>query len=93
MDYNTENTIIEIVKRPRGRPKKYVNEEERLEIKRANDRKYYNQNSEAKKEKVREYQTANKEYILQRKRDLYHQKKNMANQSKSNNSDLISGLS
>ena len=62
-------------KRPRGRPKKYVTEEERLEIKRANDRKYYNQNSEAKKEKVREYQTANKEYILQRKKDLYHQKK------------------
>ena len=62
-------------KRPRGRPKKYVTEEERLEIKRANDRKYYNQNSEAKKEKVREYQAVNKEYILQRKRDLYHQKK------------------
>ena len=80
-------------KRPRGRPKKYVTEEERLEIKRANDRKYYNQNSEAKKEKVREYQTANKEYILQRKKDLYHQTKNMVNQSKSNNSDLISGLS
>ena len=80
-------------KRPRGRPKKYVTEEERLEIKRANDRKYYNQNSEAKKEKVREYQAVNKECILQRKRDLYHQKKNMVNQSKSNNSDLISGLS
>ena len=80
-------------KRPRGRPKKYVTEEERLEIKRANDRKYYNQNSEAKKEKVREYQAANKEYILQRKRDLYHQKQNMVNQSKSNNSDLISVLS
>ena len=80
-------------KRQRGRPNKYVTEEERLEIKRANDRKYYNQNSEAKKEKVREYQAVNKEYILQRKRDLYHQKKNMVNQSKSNNSDLISGLS
>ena len=62
-------------KRPRGRPKKYGTEEERLEIKRANDRKYYNQNSEAKKEKAREYQAANKEYILQRKKDLYHQKK------------------
>ena len=48
---------------------------------------------EAKKEKVREYQTANKEYILQRKRDLYHQKQNIVNQSKSNNSDIISGLS
>ena len=91
----TDITIMDHIptKRPRGRPKKYVNEEERLEIKRANDCKYYNQNSEAKKEKVREYQTANKEYILQRKRDLYHQKKNMVNQSKSNNSDLISGLS
>ena len=76
MDHNTENVVIEFVRlpRPRGRPKKYVTEEERLEIKRANDRKYYNQNSEAKKEKVREYQTANKEYILQRKRDLYHKK-------------------
>lgn len=80
-------------KRPRGRPKKYVTEEERLEIKRAHDRNYYQRNIEAKKEKVREYQAANKEYILQRKKDLYHQKKNMVNQSKSNNSDLISGLS
>ena len=80
-------------KRSRGRPKKYVTEEERIEIKRANDRKYYRENTEAKKEKVREYQAANKEYILQRKRDLYYQKKNMVNQSKSNNSDLISGLS
>ena len=80
-------------KRSRGRPKKYVTEEERIEIKRANDRKYYRENTEAKKEKVKEYQAANKEYILQRKRDLYHQKKNMVNQSKSNNSDLISGLS
>ena len=62
-------------KRPIGRPKKYITDVERLEIKRANDRKYYNQNSDAKKEKVREYQTANKEYILQRKKDLYHQKK------------------
>ena len=80
-------------KRPRGRPKKYVTEEERLEIKRANDRKYYSKNSEAKINKVKEYQSANKEYVLQRKRDLYHQKKNMLNQSKSNNSDLISVLS
>ena len=64
-------------KRPRGRPRKYVTEEERLEIKRANDRRYYNENSETKKEKVKEYQAANKEYILQRKRDLYHQKKNI----------------
>lgn len=80
-------------KRPRGRPKKYITEEERLEIKRQHDRNYYQRNTEAKKEKVREYQAANKEYILQRKKDLYHQKKNMVNQSKSNNSDLISGLS
>ena len=80
-------------KRPRGRPKKYVTEEERLEIKRAHDRNYYQRNIEAKKEKVREYQAANKEYILQRKKDFYHQKKNMVNQSNNNNSDLISGLS
>ena len=62
-------------KRPIGRPKKYITDVERLEIKRANDRKYYNQHSEAKKEKVIEYQTANKDYILQRERDLYHQNK------------------
>ena len=80
-------------KRPIGRPKKYITDVERLEIKRANDRKYYSQNSEAKINKVKEYQSANKEYVLQRKRDLYHQKKNMLNQSKSNNSDLISVLS
>ena len=80
-------------KRPRGRPKKYITDVERLEIKRANDRKYYSQNSEAKINKVKEYQSANKEYVLQRKRDLYHQKQNMLNQSKSNNSDLISVLS
>jgi len=80
-------------KRPIGRPKKYITDVERLEIKRANDRKYYSQNSEAKINKVKEYQSAHKEYILQRKRDLYHQKKNMVNQSKSNNSDLISVLS
>ena len=68
-------TMDQLPTKRRGRPRKYVTEEERLEIKRANDRRYYNENSEAKKEKVREYQAANKEYILQRKRDLYHQKK------------------
>ena len=86
-------TMEQLPTKRRGRPKKYVTEEERLEIKRANDRKHYNQNSEAKKEKVREYQAVNKEYILQRKRDLCHQNKNMVNQSKSNTSDLITGLS
>ena len=86
-------TMDQLPTKRRGRPRKYVTEEERLEIKRANDRRYYNENSETKKEKVKEYQAANKEYILQRKRDLYHQKKNMVNQSKSNNSDLIIGLS
>ena len=62
-------------KRPIGRPNKYVTDEERLEIKRVNDRKYYSKNSEAKINKGKEYQSANKEYILQRKRDLYHQQK------------------
>ena len=49
----TDITTLEQIptKRPRGRPNKYVTEEERLEIKRANDRKYYNQNSEATKRK------------------------------------------
>ena len=47
-------------KRPIGRPKKYMTDEERHEIKRANDRNYYNQNSEANINKVKEYQTTNK---------------------------------
>ena len=59
----------------RGRPRKYLTEEERIEVRRSNDRKYYNQNPEAKKEKVKEYQLANKEYILQRKKN-YIPKKN-----------------
>ena len=86
-------TMDQLPTKRKGRPRKYVTEEERLEIKRANDRKYYSQNSEAKINKVKEYQSANKEYVLQRKRDLYHQNKNMLNQYKSNNSDLISVLS
>ena len=42
-------------KRPRGRPKKYVTEKERfrLPVKRANDRKDYSQNPEAKKQRQR----------------------------------------
>ena len=49
----TDITFIEQMqtKRPRGRPKKYVTKEERLRlpVKRANDRKYYSQNPEGKK--------------------------------------------
>lgn len=75
MDYNTENIIIEIAKRPRGRPKKYVTEEERTEIKRTNDRKYYQQNCEAKKENVRLYYIENRDAIRERKRLHYLRKK------------------
>ena len=43
-------TMIQVqTKHPRGRPRTNLSEEERLEIKRANDRKYYNQNPEVKK--------------------------------------------
>ena len=59
---------------PRGRPRKYLTEEERLEVRRSYDRKYYNQNPEAKLEKVKQYQLANRGYISQRKK-LYHKKK------------------
>ena len=87
---------------PRGRPRKYLTEEERVEVRRSNDRKYYNQNPEAKKEKVKQYQLANKEYILQRNKKLYHQKQLIKTilsslikyyQSTNNNSDLINDLS
>ena len=49
---------------------KYLTEEERVEVRRSNDRKYYNQNPEAKQEKLKQYQLANKEYILQRKKTI-----------------------
>ena len=73
----TDITIMDQIptKRPRGRPKKYVNEEERLEIRRANDRKYYNQNSEAKKENVRLYYIENRDAIRERKRLYYLRQK------------------
>ena len=64
---------------PRGRPRKYLTEEERVEVRRSNDRKYYNQNPEAKKEKVKQYQLANKEYILQRKKTISPKKTNKHN--------------
>jgi hypothetical protein len=73
----TDITIMDQIptKRPRGRPKKYVTEEERLEIRRANDRKYYNQNSEAKKENVRLYYIENRDAIRERKRLYYLRQK------------------
>ena len=33
MDYNTENIISEIVKRPRGRPKMFTNAEQKEQMK------------------------------------------------------------
>ena len=68
-------TMDEIIPLRQGRPRKYLTEEERLEARRSNDRKYYNQNPEAKLEKVKQYQLANRDDILQRKRELYHQTK------------------
>ena len=52
MDYNTENTIIEIVKkRPIGRPKIFTAEEQKEKTKIISQR-YYQNNCEQKKEYV-----------------------------------------
>ena len=47
MDHNTENVIIEIVKRPRGRPKIFTEEEQKEKVK-IQSRKYYEQICENK---------------------------------------------
>ena len=59
--------------RRRGGPAKALTELERIEVRTANDRKYYNQNKDAKQEKVKQYynKPSNEEYILERKRNLY----------------------
>ena len=48
MDHNTENVIIEIVKRPRGRPRLFTEEEQKEKV-RIQSRKYYQQICEKKK--------------------------------------------
>ena len=54
MDYNTENVIIEIVKRPRGRPRLFTEEEQKEKV-RIQSRKYYQQTCEKKKKKMLDY--------------------------------------
>ena len=62
-------------KRQRGRPRLYLTEEDKLNVKRSNDRKYYNQNTELKLEKVRQYYIENRDSICERKRLYYIKKK------------------
>ena len=70
MDYNTENTIIEIVKRPRGRPKIFTEEEQKEKMKIISHR-YYQKVCEQKKEDVRLYYIENRDAIRERKRLYY----------------------
>ena len=73
MDHNTENVIIEIVKRPRGRPK-ILTEEEHKEKVEIQPRKYCEQICE-QKEDVRLYYIENRDAIRERKRLHYLRKK------------------
>ena len=74
MDYNTENTIIEIVKRPRGRPKIFTAEEQKEKTKK-NSQRYYQNNCEQKKEYVKSYYIENRDAVRERKRLYYLMKK------------------
>ena len=74
MDHNTENVIIEIVKRPRGRPRLFTEEEQKEKVK-IQSRKYYEQICEKKKEDVRLYYIENRDAIRERKRLHYLRKK------------------
>ena len=73
MDHNTEYVIIEIVRRPRGRPKIFTEEEQKEKVK-IQSRKYYEQICE-KKEDVRLYYIENRDAIRERKRLHYLRKK------------------
>ena len=73
MDHNTENVIIEIVKRPRGRPKIFTEEEQKEKVKRISQR-YYQNNCEQTKN-VRLYYIENRDAIRERKRLHYLRKK------------------
>ncbi len=74
MDHNTENTVIEIVKRPRGRPKIFTEEEQKEKVNIISQR-YYQKNSEQKKEDVRLYYIENRDAIRERKRLHYLRQK------------------
>ena len=66
MDYNTENTIIEIVKKcPRGRPKIFTAEEHKEKTK-IISQKYYQNNCEQKKEKLKGLQAIYKKSIYRK---------------------------
>ena len=61
-------------KRPRGRPKIFTEEEQKEKVKIISQR-YYQNNSEQKKENVRLYYIENRDAIRERKRLYYLRKK------------------
>ena len=62
------------IKRPRGRPKIFTEEEQKEKVKIISQR-YYQNNSEQKKENVRLYYIENRDAIRERKRLYYLRKK------------------
>ena len=74
MDYNTENNLIEVVKRKRGRPKIFTEEEQKEKMKIISHR-YYEKVCTQKKEDVRLYYIDNRDAIRERKRLYYLRKK------------------
>ena len=74
MDHNTENSIIEIVKRKPGRPVIFTKEEQKEKVKIISQR-YYQNNCEQKKEHVKLYYIENRDAIRERKRLHYLRKK------------------
>ena len=69
MDYNTEITIIEITKRPRGRPKRetHLTDEEKKQRARDIAKRHYEQNYE--------YRRLQKQCHYERTKQLKQQKK------------------
>ena len=75
MDHNTGNTIIEIAKRPRGRPKVFTEEEQVETMKTVSQRYYQKKHSEQKKEHVRLYYVENRDALRERTRSYDLRKK------------------
>ena len=72
----TDITIMDQtpIKRPRGRPKIFTEEEQKEKV-RISSQRYYQNHSEQKKENVRLYYIENRDAIRERKRLYYLRKK------------------
>jgi hypothetical protein len=77
-----EQQIVVLEKRGRGRPKKYPNDEERLEAKREQFRlasqRYYEKHREEKLAAVHDYYNLKKDHLQTYGRNYYHLNKSVA---------------